>query len=125
MAELDVRLGEALSSDEAAFLKDLDSGRGLFTQLGATFQGPLKFWTYYVFINIAAFVALAIWCAFQLSAAETMVGVAWSAIGLWVALSAVTTLKMWLFQRMNHLALMREIKRLELRVIKLGEGETA
>ena len=48
MSKFDSDLNAALSADDKAFLDDLEGGRGLFDQLGATLQGPMRFWSYIV-----------------------------------------------------------------------------
>ena len=119
MTPIDDRLSAGLSADDAAFLKELEDGRGLFTQLGATFEGPLRFWTMLVFVFTLGFTVLGVVAVFQLLASERMSAIVLWASALWFSLIAVSMLKMWLFMRMNHLAVLRELKKIELRLVQL------
>ena len=60
---------------------------------------------------------LAIFCTYQLWQADTGREYALWGLGAWFCLNGTGLLKMWMFMRMNHLAVLREIKRLELRVL--------
>jgi hypothetical protein len=113
---IDERLRDALSKDDAQFLKDLEDGRGLFTQLGATFQGPLAGWTAFGFVLVFAFIGLGVFSGFQLAATQDLGAVVLWASLLWLSFLSVGLIKLWIFMRMNHLVLLRAIKSLELRL---------
>lgn len=118
MDAYDKRIFEGLNEDEQIFLKNLEDDRGLFTQMFATFNGPLKYWTGMVFVFTFVFVGLGVYSGFQLAVAESfkMVGV-W-ALALFCCIFAVGMYKMWLFMRMNHLATLRELKKIEFLILK-------
>ena len=117
----DDRLREELSAEDEAFLKDLEEDRGLFTQMGATFHGPMGFWTMFAFVISLIFFGLTIYCFVQLLGAETVSqSTAWLAGFIWSSL-AVAMIKLWFWLRMNHLTTLRELKKLELRLTRLGE----
>jgi hypothetical protein len=116
MSSFDTRLKEGLSAEDQAFLKNLEEGESLFGQLSATFSGPLKLWTGFAFALTLLFFALAGWSAFQiLEAVEVREMIFWLATFIFSML-AVCMLKMWFWMRMNHLTLLRELKRIELRL---------
>ena len=118
MTDFDDRLRTDLSADDEAFLNSLDDEPGLFAQMGATFHGPMKYWTVLVFVFTLAFTVLGVYSAWQLSVTEQTNMIAlWAVAVLFCGLS-VAMLKMWLFMRMNHLVTLREIKRLQLMVAR-------
>ncbi|MFK7843091.1 MAG: DUF6768 family protein, partial [Sphingorhabdus sp.] len=51
MTQFDEELAADIAADDKAFLDDLENGRGLFDQLGATLHGPMRFWSYIVGIS--------------------------------------------------------------------------
>ncbi|AXE65218.1 hypothetical protein HPO_10337 [Hyphomonas polymorpha PS728] len=117
MTSFETRLKESLSAEDEAFLKNLEEGESLFGQLGATFTGPMKFWTGFAFMLGFVFFLGMIWCAVEISRAASV-----QQVGLWLAgfvfaMVATGMIKTWFWLRMNHLATLRELKRLELRLM--------
>lgn len=120
MTDFESRLKHSLTAEDEAFLKDLESGEGLFVQLGSTFSGPMKFWTGFAFVLTLVFVGVAVWAGFRIyGAGDAREAIFWLAVFLFGVVS-VAMLKMWFWMRMNHLALLRELKRIELRLVRGG-----
>jgi len=113
-------LHRALDDDDAAFLRSLDNEPGLMTQFADSFHGSMKFWTGFAFVMSFVVFGLAIFCAYQLWLADTAREYAMWGLGAWFCLNGVGMLKMWMWMRMNHLATLREIKRLELQMVRQG-----
>lgn len=111
-------LRAALHEDDAEFLRSLDEEPGLIAQFAGSFHGSMKVWTGFAFVMTFVVFALAIFCVYQLWHAGTTREFALWGLGAWFCMNGVGLLKMWLWMRMNHLAVLREIKRLELRVIR-------
>lgn len=125
MTGFDDALREALSADDEAFLKELESERGLFVQMGDAFSGPLRGWTAFAFVLSVAFFALSGYALYRMtSAAGFEPALMWLAVFVWSAI-AVAMIKMWFWLRMNHLAMLRELKRLELRILALRARDDA
>lgn len=122
MTSFDDRLAQGLSADDEAFLKDLENGDGIFTQLGATFSGPLKAVTAFGFILTFVMFGAAIWALYQVSQAETVKDMfLWFGLFIFGSLG-VAMLKMWFWLRMNHLVVLKELKRIEFRLVQQGKG---
>lgn len=121
MTDWNDRLGNGLSAEDEAFLNELDSERGLFERLGDSFQGPMKRWT--IFANIAAVVLtfIGLWAIWQLFHANTTRGLVLWAVAVWAAWTMQIALKQWLWDRINMLGILRELKRVELRVARIEE----
>ncbi|MEO9599276.1 DUF6768 family protein [Parasphingorhabdus sp.] len=124
MTKFDDQLNAGLTADDRAFLDDLENGRGLFEQLGATLHGPMRFWSYMVTGLTFIFFLLALYCGWQAFHAEQVrETILWSA-GFLLLFQAVGFLKMWMFDRMNLLSLLAEMKKIELRVTQLGDTKS-
>ena len=123
MTQFDDNLTEALTADDKAFLDNLENGRGLFEQLEATLHGPMRFWSYLMGVFTFIFFLLAVYCGWQaIHASQLRETLLWS-VGLLLTFQAVSFLKMWLFDRMNLLSLLAEMKKIELRVTRLAERD--
>ena len=120
MTDFDDRLRASLSREDEAFLRDLEQGRGMFTQFTATLHGPMALWTWIAGVFMLVFTATgfyAIWMLFH--TAQTRALILWLMAALF-SLNAVAMMKMWMFNRMNTLSVLREIKKLELRLAQLA-----
>lgn len=122
MTEFDDRLKAELDADDEAFLRELDSDhRGLFAQMGDTLNGPLGGWAkliFFVTFPMAGFMFYALWQMFAAETARELI--LWTA-GMLFAANALGMVKQWFFERMNLIATLRELKRIELRVARVEE----
>jgi len=120
MTNIDERISAGLSADDQAFLNDLESGQGLFEQVGATFSGPMKFWVGFAFVFSFAMFAVSVFGLYQMFQAETVkLTILWSMAALF-GMIGVSMLKMWFWMRMNHLVVLKQLKLIELRLTQLG-----
>ena len=110
------RLRAALEADDEAFLNSLERERGLFSQIAETFRGPMRTMT--VVANVAVLIATAagLWSVWRMfEAASTRELILWAAAA-WAAWTLQIALKQWIWSRMSTLSILREIKRVELRI---------
>lgn len=122
MSNTDEKIRAALDSDDQAFLDGLDEERGIFRQYGDTFSGSMRWLVVAVNIIIFAVSALGIYAIWGfLNAQGTDSLIKWAALG-WVAWTLQIALKNWLWDRMNMLSILREVKRLQVQVAILREG---
>ena len=119
MTDFDAKLRKSLNADDEQFLKSLEDDRGLFTQLGETFHGPLRFWTRLVFVVTFLVSALTFYATYQAFVAEGLRETILWAAGAVAGFNGVSMLKQWIFDRMNHLAVLRELKKIELRLSRV------
>lgn len=119
MATVDDRIRGALSAEDEAFLEALDHERGIFQQMGDGFRGTMGRWMWLGFIFAFVITGLGFWSVTRMLAAtdlrETMLWM--GAVGL--SALAVAMLKLWIYGRMNTLTILRELKRIEVRVSRL------
>lgn len=126
MSTIDDQIRGALDADDRAFLEGLEHEPGMFRQLGDTFRGPMKGWI--ILINSAVFLltilgVYAVWGFLNAQGVESMLR--WAALG-WAAWTVQIAGKQWLMDRMNMLNILREVKRVELRIAMLsGSGAKA
>ncbi len=116
MSQFETRLQKVLDQDDQAFLASLEQEQGLFEQMGSTFSGPLRYWTAFAFVISFSFFLAAMYAGIQmLKAPDAKTAVIWSA-GFGVLMLSVGLVKIWFWMRMNHLALLKELKRMQLQI---------
>ncbi|MEM9939482.1 MAG: DUF6768 family protein [Pseudomonadota bacterium] len=117
MSDFETRLKHGLDKDDEAFLKDLEES-GLFQQLGPAFSGPLGGWTIYAVLMSLVMFGVGIWALIEMLEAETVrLTILWFALMSSMLLS-VGLIKVWFWLRMNHLVVLKELKRIELRLMQ-------
>ncbi|ANU07390.1 DUF6768 family protein [Paraurantiacibacter namhicola] len=121
MSKTDENIAAALDADDRAFLRSLDDRRGLFSQMGDAMAGPLGGWAKFMFAIMFVLGAGLIYSIWQLvTVADTDARILWAVATLGL-LTAQGFAKEWFFNRMNLLAMLREMKRLQLQVAMLAE----
>lgn len=116
-AEIEANLSDA----QRAFLADLEAGQGFFKQLSAVLKGPMGWVGICVLVAAFAMVGLAIWFGWEaFHAPNDRLTILWAA-GAISAILGNGLLRLFLFSRMNHLMVMRELKRIELYLVKQDE----
>jgi len=119
MTAIDDRIRDALSADDQAFLDGLEQERGLFAQASDMFYGPMGRWTILVYVKGAVLAGLLIWSVMQmLEATDLREQLIWMTAVLLSGLT-IAMIKLWAWGRMQQLALLRELKRIELRVARI------
>ncbi|MEE8230133.1 MAG: DUF6768 family protein, partial [Qipengyuania citrea] len=99
----------------------LGPDRGMFRQIGDSMHGPLGGWMKFSFalaIVIGLALAYCLYRALTFDSLEALIG--WGLAGL-ALLVMQGFLKEWMFARMNMLAVLTEVKRLQLQVAMLQE----
>lgn len=118
MSDYDLKLKDGLTAEDQAFLKNLEEDRGMFSQIGGTFTGPMAGWTVFAWILSLVFFALSVFCFYKLmSVTEWQQGLLWLA-GATAGWFSVGMIKIWFWLRMNHLATLKELKKIELRIAR-------
>ena len=123
MTTIDERISGALTDDDRNFLTSLDEERGLFTQIGDTLTGPLGGWSKLIFvvaIAVGLTMAYAAYRFFTSSGEEDLLF--WGIVALGT-LMMQGFIKEWFYNRMNMIALLRELKRLQLQIAMAQEAE--
>lgn len=122
MTEFEDRIRASLSEEDEAFLRKLQTERGLFAQIGEMFRGPMRWLTVAVNVLVLAATAAGIWAVVKMIGADDTRGLILWAAAAWALWTVQLALKQWLWDRMNTLSILRELKRIELRVTRLEGG---
>ncbi|MCK0128970.1 DUF6768 family protein [Erythrobacter sp. F6033] len=120
----DVKITEALGSDDHEFLASLDADRGMFQQIGDSWHGPLGGWARFAFfiaIVIGIGLAYSFYRAVTADSTDILLGWGLTVIGLLVMQGF---LKEWMFARMNMLTLLSEVKKLQVQVAMLNDKDS-
>ena len=119
MSDYEKKLVEGLNADESTFLRNLEDNRGLFTQYAATFDGPMKLFTWIAFILTLVVSGVALWATYRfVTGAEVREMLLWGGAA-WAAWTVQIALKQWQWARINQLAVLRELKKIELRIARI------
>lgn len=118
----DNRITQALSDDDREFLDSLEAERGLFTQIGDTWKGPMGGWAKLLFAFSVVMGVMFLFVIWQLahSTNNATLHTLWAITGL-ALLILLGFAKEWIFNRMNMLTILREVKRVQLEVVALQE----
>ncbi|MFU7527775.1 DUF6768 family protein [Qipengyuania sp. ASV99] len=121
MTNTDDRITAALDEDDKAFLASLDSERGLFQQIGDSWQGPMGGWAKLIFGFTFIMGMLFLFVIWQVAhTSNPIVHTLWAISGI-ALLIVIGFAKQWMFERMNMITILRELKRLQVQVAMLSE----
>jgi Family of unknown function (DUF6768) len=121
MNELDDKIRAALAAEAAEF-----SPRAveppLLEQVIDTFRGRSRWLVTLVFVMITVWTVAAVVTAYEFFQADgERAMLAWAA-GFGVSIVAIAMLKIWYWMELAKFAVLREVKRVELRIVRLGQG---
>jgi len=121
MTSNDQRIAAALDADDHAFLASLDSDRGMFQQIGDSWQGPLGGWAKLGFVFAIAIGLGLAYCIYRAVTAEGTDAILGWGLSSLALITMQGFLKQWMFERVNMLTVLREVKRLQVQVAMLNE----
>ena len=121
MNKLDDEIRKALANGEASY--DLDREEGLFRQWAGIYRGKLRWIAIFATIESVVFMVLIVLAAIEFfQADETKWQICYATAVLLLA-GGLLLVKLWGWGQLNRYAIQREIKRLELRILELGEQD--
>ncbi len=117
MNDIDEQIRQALKNEESMLLSDGEDEAGLFDLVGMSFRGKKAWMTWYMWIMGFVVFFLGVYSFIQfLSEDDLKTSLAW-VLAIVTCLFALALIKIISWQQMNKLELMRELKRLELRIL--------
>lgn len=119
----DQRIAAALDADDHAFLASLDSDRGMFQQIGDSWKGPLGGWAKLGFVFAIAIGLGLAYCIYRAVTAEGTDAIFVWGLSSLALLTMQGFLKQWMFERVNMLTVLREVKRLQVQIAMLNEKD--
>ena len=121
MSNIDEKIRNALAAEDQKAIDEIDDGAGLFELIGLTFKGKQAWLSYYMyflgFIVAAAFVYFVIQ---YLGAEDLKTSLNWALLIIG-CLFMISLIKVLGWQQIQKAELMREIKRLEMRIMLAAE----
>ncbi|GGD73275.1 DUF6768 family protein [Lacimicrobium alkaliphilum] len=122
--DFDKKLRQQLQQESKQLEQKMAQQPGLFEMLGQAYSSKMKGWMYLVGAVALLLSALMLWSGYQFFFVSTDAGLAHKLhFGVLLLLSTMVqiALKMWGFHEMHRQSLLREIKRLELMIERLGQ----
>jgi hypothetical protein len=120
MSGIDEKIRDALGREDAELLELVQKESPLHVVLIETFRGRHRWLNAMAVAWTFVALALIVVAAFQFFQAEsTQAMIAWATAFLWFTLWVVM-FKIWFWMEMQRLPIVREIKRLELRIAELS-----
>lgn len=120
MTELDRKIEEALEAEDRDLLERFGE-QGLVAQSFSVFQGK-QGWIAGIAVTASMFLfAGAIYSAWNFFRAEEAIVAAQWAAGAWFLMTMVAFMKVWFWMRMESNRVIREIKRVELQLVRMQQ----
>jgi len=121
MSDIDEKIRNALVAEDQKAIDEIDDGAGLFELIGLTFKGKQAWMTYYMyFLGLIVASALVYFVIQYLGAADINTSLNWALLILG-CLFMITLIKILSWQQIQKAELLREIKRLEMRIMLVAE----
>jgi hypothetical protein len=120
MSDIDERIRTELSAEDQRFLARLDAGGSLYQDLAAAFQGRMR-WLNILgsVIGLLLFIA-AVYCAWRFLTVDDPRSVRIWGGGAALAFLGNAMIKLWFWIEVKSNGILREVKRVELRVASLA-----
>ncbi len=123
MSKLEDEIRAALlAEDDRDEIRELMEEKSFMAQTTSLFKGKMAWTAYVTYIGMVVMFALGVWGIFQLLEAETPRQIAIYALVVNFAFLVVLINKLWLWMQLNKNAAVREILRLELRILEIQKS---
>lgn len=121
MQDIDEKIRQALTKEDQRAIDELSRGTGLFELLGMSFKGKQAWMMYYMFfLGFAVFLTLVYFTVQYFNTTDLKTSLSW-ALGIITCLIMTVLVKVLSWQQMFKLELLRELKRLEMRLMLANE----
>ena len=121
MSNLDDDIRKALANGETVY--DLDREEGVFRQWAGIYRGKMRWMAVFATAEAVVFAVLIVLAAIQFFQTDDVKHQILYATCVVLLALLLLLVKLWGWMQMNRYAIQREIKRLELRLIELGDRE--
>jgi hypothetical protein len=119
MESIDERIQKALSPDDQAFLARMDADGSLYRDVAATFRGHTRWLNAMAFVFAFALLAIGVVCSWQFAIQTDLRSMQLWGAGTILSFFSLGLIKLWFWMEMQKVAIVREIKRVELQVASL------
>ena len=119
MESIDERIKKTLSSDDQAFLAQMDADGSLYRDIAATFRGHTGMLNIFGWLVGFGLFAVVVICGWQFATQTD-----WRSMQLWgagtvLAFIGLGMIKLWFWMELQKVVIVREIKRVELQLASL------
>jgi hypothetical protein len=122
MSKLDDDIRKVLANGEAPY--DLEKEEGIFRQWAGIYRGKMRWMAILATVESVVFMVLIVLAGIEFFQAEDTKWQIFYATGVLLLAGLLLLVKLWGWGQMNRYSIQREIKRLELRILELGEQKT-
>jgi membrane protein insertase Oxa1/YidC/SpoIIIJ len=123
MNSIDEQIRKALTAEDQKTIDEIDEQAGLFEIIGLTFKGKQAWMTYYMWaLGFLIFIVGVYFVGEYIGTSDIKTSLSWG-LAIIACMLIITIVKVMSFQQMMKMELMREIKRLEMRVMLLAERQ--
>lgn len=120
--DLDRAIRTALTQEDEEFLTHLQDDPGLYELVADTFRGRLRLFTAISWISTLVFTVLMFYSGYRMFGAEGSEQIVWQTATIFFMLAtALTKLGVWM--EIHRKSLLRELKRIELRLVDRSESQ--
>jgi len=119
MNTLDDDIRKALANGEAPY--DLEREEGIFRQWVGIFSGKMRWMAIFATVEAIVVMVLIVLAIMEFFQADDTRWQIFYATGVLLLAGLLLLVKLWGWMLINRYAIQREIKRLELRILELGE----
>jgi len=119
MESIDERIQKALSSEDQAFLARMDSDGSLYRDIAATFRGHTRWLNALAILFAFALLAVGVVCGWQFATQTDMRSMQLWGAGTTLSFLALGLIKLWFWMELQKVAIVRELKRVELQLASL------
>ena len=121
MNNIDEQIRSALDAEDRKAIDEIGDGAGLFEMIGMTFSGKQAWMAYYIyFLGLAVFAFLVYFVIQYLGTSDIKSSLNWALLII-TCMFMFSMLKIMGWQQIQKMELMREIKRLEMRIMLVSE----
>jgi hypothetical protein len=119
MESIDERIQKALSSDDQAFLARMAADGSLYRDIAATFVGHTRWLNALAIVLALALLAVGVVCGWQFAIQTDFRSMQLWGAGTILSFLSLGLIKLWFWMELQKVAIVREIKRVELQVASL------
>ncbi|MBL4581781.1 MAG: hypothetical protein JKY29_08190 [Gammaproteobacteria bacterium] len=121
MSNIDEQIRNALAAEDQKAIDEIDDSAGIFELIGLTFKGKQAWISYYMYFLGIVVSALFVYFVIQyLGTSDIKSSLNWALLILGCGF-IITMIKILGWQQIQKAELMREIKRLEMRIMLISE----
>lgn len=125
MQDIDEKIRHALTEEDQKAIAAIDRGTGLFELMGMSFRGKQAWMMVYMYVLGFVVAVALIYCVLQyLDTTDIKTSLNWM-LGILTCMFMIVLIKVLAWQQMFKLELMRELKRVEMRIMLGNDKQSA